>query len=235
MTRFLRALVEESGETPVAQEGEPIRFVASTGGVKRDGLDLDQERWMLGNYRANPVVLWVHDYFGERMPIGRAEVSIGEGALIADVTFDQEDAFAREVESKYRRGFMNAVSVGWDTVAADESGAWVPVRSLGRTVDEEEMRFDLLDISAVPVPGDPGALMERERAGWRSVRGAVDEVLGEARSGDRPEQGERDLEIAATDGDELGQVAKGRAGPGDPAVAEGIRRLYEMVFPKGAG
>ena len=227
MSRFLRAMVE----VEASEEGGPIRFVASTGGTKRDGLDLDQDRWMLGNYRANPVVLWVHDYFGERLPIGRAEVAIGEGRLIADVTFDQADAFAREVEGKYRRGFLNAVSVGWDEVAANEAGEWVPARSLGRAVSEDEIRYDLLDVSAVPVPGDPGALMERERAGLRGLRVMLDEALGE--------------------GDELGQVGEGRDPPaptgGGPADSdagvveeeddpelEQLERLYEILCMRGA-
>ena len=112
---FLRALAEVAeGSKP----GEPIRFVASTGGVKRDGLDLDQGRWRLENYQRNPVVLWAHDYMGARPPIGKASVMVDEDRdgtghrLIADVVFDQADEFARSIENKYRNGFMSAVSVG---------------------------------------------------------------------------------------------------------------------------
>lgn len=146
--QYLRALAE-----PPETDTGPIRFVASTEGVKRDGKTLAVTDWTLDNYRANPVVLWAHDYWGERAPIGRADVLIDaeRGALISDIAFDQEDPFARSIESKYRRGFMHTVSVGWDPV---------------KTADGP--RNDLLDISAVPVPGDPDALMERQARGLRN-------------------------------------------------------------------
>jgi len=156
---FLRALAEVGANS---KPGDPIRFVASTGGVKRDGLDLDQRRWRLGNYERNPVVLWAHDYFGQRPPIGKASVSIDNDRLIADVVFDQADEFARTIEHKYRNGFLNAVSVGWDDVRI-----------------EDEPGYDLLDISAVPVPGDPDALMERQARGYARLREDLDLVLGE--------------------------------------------------------
>lgn len=67
------------------------------------------------------------------------------------MTFDPDDEFARAIERKCRNGFLNTVSVGWD--------------SRGDT-------NELLDISAVPVPGDPDALMERQiqpRQHWREA------------------------------------------------------------------
>jgi len=127
------------------QAGSSIRFTASTPGVKRDKMNLDQGAWYLENYRRNPVVLWAHDY--RALPIGRATVATEPGRLVADVTFDQADEFARLVEQKYRDGYMHAVSVGWDEIEIE-----------GRQL------YDLLDVSAVAVPGDPDALMERAAA-----------------------------------------------------------------------
>lgn len=152
MVRYLRAeLVQGEQET---KEGTPIRFTASSPGVKRDGKSLEMGGWNLGNYRKNPVFLWAHSYgmFGNVLPIGRADVTAEPERLVADVTFDQEDPFARQVESKYRRGFLHAVSVGWDENEVDGT-----------------MQYELLDISAVPVPGDPDALMERQIAGLRRM------------------------------------------------------------------
>jgi len=219
MCKFVRALAELGDES---EAGGPIRFVASTGGVKRDGKDLDPSRWMLGNYRANPVVLWGHDYFGGRLPVGRAEVSIGEGRLVADVTFDRGDVFATEVERKYRAGFLHAVSVGWDEVAADEGGDWVPVRTLSWQVKPEDIRYDLLDVSAVPVPGDPSALMERERAGLRRLRSVLDEMLGE-REGDQ----------AAEDGDEAGQVDGAARADSEPDGQAWVKSVHRIFYPEG--
>ena len=146
-------------ETTVEADG-PIRFVASTEGEKRDGLSIDAGAWNLDNYRRNPVFLWVHDYMGRNLPIGRADVRMEEGKLLADVVFDRDDPFAAQVERKYRAGFLNAVSVGWNILDYTPARGKEPPRIT---------RADLLDLSAVPVPGDPDALMERAGQGARSV------------------------------------------------------------------
>ena len=143
---------------PDPESTGPIEFIASTEGIKRDGLELKLEQWELSNFKRNPVMLWAHDYMGQRPPIGRVEIKQDkeQRALIASVTFDSDDPFAADIERKYRNGFLNAVSVGWNTV----------LRSGKNWTDEDltmdDLRFDLLDLSAVPVPGDPDALMERQ-------------------------------------------------------------------------
>lgn len=147
------AAAEEGKEA--SEAGSPIRFTASTEGIKRDGMDLSLSQWDLSNYKRNPVFLWGHDYLGNRLPIGKVKIKPEpEGKrLIADVTFDQADDFARQVEQKYRDGFLNAVSVGWNTILPD-----------GKAMDQitkDDIRLDLLDLSGVPVPGDADALMER--------------------------------------------------------------------------
>lgn len=166
---FLRAF--RADEQPAGDgAGEPIRFVAATPGVKRDGLDLAALPWRVENYAQNPVVLLAHDYSG--LPIGRATVTVVDDAtergsgkapeiLLADIVFDQEDEAARAIESKYRRGFLNAVSVGWDDV--DDSGT--PARASG----QDAVAHELLDISAVAVPGDPAALVLRQRQAAQSL------------------------------------------------------------------
>lgn len=158
MPTYLRAYRAQD----VSQEmGTPIRFVASTEGVKRDGLEVGIEAWELGNYKRNPVFLWAHDYFGRTLPIGRAEAFVDGERLMADVTFDPDDEFAVSVERKYRKGFLNAVSVGWDTLAFEPSKN---PDTRGRV-----LKAELLDISAVPVPGDPDALKERQLRGLQEL------------------------------------------------------------------
>jgi hypothetical protein len=162
MAKYLRAIRQGS-----AAAG-PLTFVASTPGVKRDGKDLDPQRWLLDNYRQNPVVLWSHSYGGQHLPIGRADVAVRGEKLTAKIIFDSEDPFAREIERKYRQGFLNAVSVGWDDVKRNGT-----------------VYYDLLDISAVPVPGDPDALMMRERAGLRNLHQTLGKKLYGKRGVDR--------------------------------------------------
>lgn len=160
--QFIRAFYEAGARE--WQPGEPIRFVASTENIARDGLVIAADGWDLGNYRKNPVVLWAHDYMGQRAPIGRAEARVEDGSLVADVTFDQGDEFARMIERKYRDGFMHAVSVGWNSLQME------PVNN--PDVFARVTRAELLDISAVPVPGDPDALIERQLRALNELRGA---------------------------------------------------------------
>jgi len=154
---YLRAFRQEVEENTEA--GSPIRFVASSEGIKRDGIELKADDWRLDNYHNNPVVLWIHGYFSELPPIGKADAKIEDKQLIADVTFDQEDEFARQIESKYRRGFLNAVSVGWDDFKEDN-----------------RVFHDLMDISAVPVPADPDALKMHSMRGVQNFQRWIEEI-----------------------------------------------------------
>lgn len=151
----IRAYCERSA-VATAEPGTPIPFVAGSEGIKRDGLNLVMAGGKLDNYRRNPVFLWGHDYLGQRLPIGRAEATVSGREIKALVTFDQRDDFARQVEQKYRDGFLHTVSLGWN-----------PLKTRGRDVAE----WELLDISAVPVPGDADALIQRQ---IRALQGASD-------------------------------------------------------------
>ncbi len=133
------------------------RFVATTAGIKRDGLDIDLEGMSTENFMNNPVFLYVHDYFGERLPIGLVKnIRLLKSKAIVTVLFDEDDPFAVEVLRKYDKGFLSAVSIGWDTLEFDRETMRV-------------LESDLLDVSAVPVPGDPDALMIRQRSLLRSL------------------------------------------------------------------
>jgi hypothetical protein len=153
--KYLRAYSDIRADLQASEPGTPIRFTASTEGIKRDGKDLSAADWHLDNFKRNPVFLWVHDYWGERPPIGKVtDIDVAGQNMDVDVVFDQQDDFARSVESKYRRGFLNAVSVGWDDLQVGE-----------------DVKNDLLDISGVPVPGDPDALMERQYRALQQLYG----------------------------------------------------------------
>lgn len=157
--QFLRAYCNR--ETMQDQPGTPIRFVASTEDVARDGMVIEAAGWRLDSYNLNPVFLWAHDY--SQPPIGKAKAFVENGKLVADVTFDQNDEFARKIEGKYRNEILNAVSVGWNTI---EFKPGSPPRIT---------EADLLDISAVPVPADPGALKERQIRALTDMQRWLDE------------------------------------------------------------
>jgi HK97 family phage prohead protease len=153
--QYLRAYRADDGQADTG----PIRFVASTEVVARDGMVVEAAGWDLANYRRNPVVLWSHDYGGfnsPRPPIGRAKMVPEEKRLLADVTFDSEDEFAASLERKVRAGFLNAVSVGFNImeIAPAQEGKAPRVT-----------KAELLDVSLVPIPADPKALKERQARG----------------------------------------------------------------------
>lgn len=143
---------QEDGE----EDAGPLRFVAATEGLKGDMWDLKMSGADLSRFESNGVVLWAHDYWTQP-PIGKATASVDGKQLMADIEFDLDDPLAAAVDRKYRKGFLNAVSIGFDFAyeAVNEAGV----------VSE----WELLEISAVPVPMDPDALLERQRSGARQM------------------------------------------------------------------
>lgn len=153
----------------------PIVFTASTPGVKRDGLDLRGSGWRIDNFSKNPVFQWAHGRTS--LPLGRVHATVESERLRAHVEFDQEDDFARQVESKYRRGFLNAVSVSWDFV--DQRGVPLDWWRLSEEQIRDEAFYDLTELSGVPVPADPQALIERQRSALRSLGHELIELFEE--------------------------------------------------------
>ena len=141
-----------------AEPGTGIPFVLVTPGVKRDGQDPTYLPWLLENYRKNPVILPFHD--AATFPIGAGEIDevpFGrQVGLSAMAYFDIEDPVGALADSKYRRGFMRAISLGWDPL--DKRG--LPTRlTKGRPVANEVAEF-----SIVAIGGDPDALLDPGRA-----------------------------------------------------------------------
>lgn len=217
MRQYLRGYVVRDTDT----DGEskttgPIRFVAATEGRKADGIDLRMDRVDLARYKANPVIMYGHDYFGrESLPIGRAEmVKVDGPRLLVDVAFDTDDEFAATVDRKVRSGFLNAMSIGFDAHNVDDDG-----------VPES---WELFENSIVPLPMDPNALVEAGRAR------ALTSLLGQLRAGkvlsaknkglvtDAIAALQALLEAAGTEDDQ----DDGRAGPlAAPRLAAARRRL----------
>lgn len=137
----------------------PLVFTASSEVLNRHGFSLRHDGWRLDNFQANPVVLWMHNPF--QPPIGRANAMKQNKRVMAEVTFDRDDELARVVESKFRRGFLNAVSVGLDFI--DEDGAPLDWWGMSNEQIATEAFYDLAELSAVTVPADPTAVVENKR------------------------------------------------------------------------
>lgn len=175
-----RGYIRGHCERGSAKDG-PIRFVAATEGVKRDGIDLRMQGVELERFEANPVILFGHNSWGrENLPIGRASgVGVEGDALKMDIEFDQDDEFAVKVERKIRNGFLNAVSIGFDVRGWEKPGQNMWNGGVAT-------KWELFETSVVPVPMDEKATVEAGRSddnlreqilGW--VRTHMDERLEE--------------------------------------------------------
>ena len=137
---------------PAPDTTERMTFAISTGEVDRHGDVLAVDGWRLESYLRNPVFLWAHDY--ARPVIGRAaRVWKGARELLAEMDW-APTGFAQEVAMLYRSGYQRGVSVGFRPIRYEErrdarTGAFLGIRFL-----EQE----LLEVSAVPVPANAGAL-----------------------------------------------------------------------------
>ncbi|MCZ7414307.1 hypothetical protein [Streptomyces sp. WMMC897] len=150
-THYLRGYVHRATDDAGGGSG-PLRIIAATAGRKGDGLNLTMDNARLERFQSNPIVGYGHAYWGrDGLPIGRADETWVDGdKLLMDVVFDAEDEFAARVERKYRAGFMSAFSIGfdvWDIGKDGTPGGW-----------------ELFEVSAVPLPMDPDAVVESGRA-----------------------------------------------------------------------
>lgn len=139
-----------------------LEIVASDESQDRDGDVIRQSGWQLDRFKSNPVILWAHDYHD--LPIARAlSVKVVKRQLKAVIKF-AEHTFAQEVYALYKEGFLNAFSVGM--VVLD----WRPLAGSDR--GREYMSQELLEISGVPIPANPNALVSA-----RSAHAASDETI----------------------------------------------------------
>ena len=143
-----------------------LEFIGSTETQDRDGEVIKADGWDLKNYKKNPVFMWAHRY--DQPPIGKAtSVKAKDGKLTFKIEFADKDTyeFADTIYRLYKGGFMSATSVGFmpDTDAIEEGDGEKAPR---RTYTKQE----LLELSAVPVPSNPDALVQARDSGLITVK-----------------------------------------------------------------
>lgn len=114
------------------------------------GIDLSQ-------YERNPVLLWMHRRSWEpgAMPIGRVEnLRIEDGKLIGTPVFDQNDPFAKQIESKWENGFLRMASAGLEILEKSDDPGLVVAGQIRETVT----RSKLVEVSIVDIGGNDEAL-----------------------------------------------------------------------------
>ena len=146
---------------PTSSKKEKVSFVASSATPDRYGDIIDQKGWILDNYKKNPVVLLNHD--SNQLPIGKGNVYIRNDQLTIDVEFDSEDPRAKEVERKAKKGFMNAVSVGFRPL---ESKSRSELPTDHKYYGQRGMYYskaELLEVSIVTIPANGEATMLEQK------------------------------------------------------------------------
>lgn len=210
-----------------ATDDDAMEFVASSPKVNRYGFALRTDGWRVDNFNANPVILWHHLDFIP--PIGRGRAVKGASELVTKITWDRSDPLGARVEQKYRDGFLNAVSVGFDFVdkKGEPLGAWW---NLTAEQIHTEAFYDLAEVSAVPVPADPSALVKQSLAdmGLELVDlaglGELGEVEKAAAGRDQAQQALMQLLREAL----LGQAPPAPTAMADPRVDQLLAELAEL-------
>ena len=144
LRKLVRAQITALGD-------DEVEVVMSTDALARDGHILIPQGCQLENYRANPIALWSHD---PDKPVGNAEdVGVGAGQLTARVRFAPLGISrkADEVRGLTKAGVIRAVSVGFDPIEMEPLD---PKKPKG---GQRILRWELLELSFVSVPADPGA------------------------------------------------------------------------------
>ncbi|MBD5194602.1 MAG: hypothetical protein HDS16_01165 [Bacteroides sp.] len=118
--------------------------------VLTSGIDLEQ-------YKRNPVLLWMHRraWDGQSMPIGKIDnLRVEDGKLIGTPVFDQNDEFARKIESKWESGFLRMASAALEPTEVNPDRALALAGQTRATVT----RSKLVEVSIVDIGGNDEAL-----------------------------------------------------------------------------
>jgi HK97 family phage prohead protease len=127
------------------KEGEIIG-IASTSSRDRDGESISQEGWDLESFKRNPVLLVGHNY--SEYPVGKAtDISVQDGKLVFKAVFSEATQKAKEAYQLVKEGILSAFSVGF-----------IP-RDFDRADPSIITKAELLEISLVPVPANPEAVV----------------------------------------------------------------------------
>jgi HK97 family phage prohead protease len=168
MDKILKTLyfdIKQVGE----EDERTLRFVGSDETPDRDNDIIEVNGWALDQYMKNPVFLWAHEH--DSLPVGKSVnvmVDTMSKKLLFDVKFPtaEEYPFADTIYKLYKGGYLNATSVGFHgkkyETRNDESVLNLPEWQRGRRYKEQE----LLELSAVPVPCNPNALVSIRSKGF---------------------------------------------------------------------
>lgn len=162
-------------------EENKFHTVFSTAKEDRHG-DIVKQEWDLKSYKNNPVLLDSHNYDSIEHIIGGIKpITVKDNKLQGDITFALENPKGLLAYKLAVGGFLNTTSVGFIPKEFDDKG----------TI----LKSELLEISAVSVPANPEALMEKLYEGqnneYKKGNGDIEPEGGdnkEKRKEDKPRQ-----------------------------------------------
>lgn len=158
--QFLKGLVEK--ETINKEDGTLSVAIATDASTDRDGEIVDPAGLDTSNFERNPVLLYAHDYRSD--PIGKVLSIRRDGSR---VLFTPQFAIniserAKQYFEMYKEGFLNAFSIGFIP------REWKDQQDADGSMRRIFTKTELLEISAVPVPANPNALvLAREYSGMK--------------------------------------------------------------------
>ncbi|MDD5640042.1 MAG: HK97 family phage prohead protease [Syntrophales bacterium] len=160
INREKRPAFHKALDIQVRQVGDPaervLEFIASTAQVDRYGDIIEVEGWELDNWLKVPVILYGHDYGG--FPIGQGISAIKDplrGLVIqAKFATAQENPEADIAYKLALGGYIRAVSVGFMDIEREPI-----LDNEGNRTGWRFKRAELLEVSLVAVPANPGALI----------------------------------------------------------------------------
>jgi len=174
MSQFLIQVVKDKS-TPAGDEPKVYKAIASTDAIDRDHEILIPKGIQLENFLKNPVMLFIHN--SRQIPVGKVtNIDVSDEAVTFEFVFAETDV-AQDIRKQYDDGFMSAFSVGFypkhylwineDTpekieLTTKNGSKWL----LDLTRYKERPRtiiidWELLEISPVPIPSNPEALLIR--------------------------------------------------------------------------
>lgn len=127
------------------------------GRVLTSGIDLTQ-------FQKNPLLLWMHrrSFDRDAMPIGRIDnLRIDGDRLIGTPVFDQNDEFAKKIESKWENGFLRMASAGIEIIETSDAPEHLLQGQTRRTIT----RCRLEEVSIVDIGGNAEALQLYDTSG----------------------------------------------------------------------
>jgi HK97 family phage prohead protease len=134
-----------------------ITIIASDETPDRYGDIVRVDGWKLANYKKNPVLLFAHN--SSEPPIGTAKVEVQGKRLMATAQFLAEGVydFADTIWRIVRAGALRAASVGFLPL---EDPIFIRDEKNQSITGFEYVSQELLELSIVPVPANPAALVQ---------------------------------------------------------------------------